>query len=133
MDLKKQYVELLSEIGFLEEDIGRMKRPKGEHAKGDLVRHMTGDEWNTNSHNLTVIKAVLCCGLYPSVVQIRSPQQKYKQVIPGTVAQPHQPKDLKFFTKDDGIYRTQYHTTPYHTSPHLTTSHHTTTTEHTRT
>ncbi|KAL6077824.1 ATP-dependent RNA helicase [Balamuthia mandrillaris] len=110
IDLKIQYVELLSEIGFLHEqhrsNIARAIRNANHQQKKawrwDGVRDFLGEEWNANADDRRVLTAVLCCGLYPNVVSIRSPETKFKQVLPGTIAQPHEAKELKFFTRDDG-------------------------------
>jgi ATP-dependent RNA helicase DHX57 len=104
-DLKRQYAELLSEIGFLDQRVSTRLMNKQAKIAGrgsDGVKEATGARLNRNSKNTRVIKAALCCGLYPNVVRISSPETRYIHVIPGSLAQPHNARDLKFYTKDDG-------------------------------
>ncbi|ELR25721.1 helicase conserved Cterminal domain containing protein [Acanthamoeba castellanii str. Neff] len=104
-DLKRQYAELLSEIGFLDQRVSTRLMNKQAKLAGrgsDGVKEATGARLNINAKNTRVIKAALCCGLYPNVVRISSPETRYVQVIPGSIAQPHNARDLKFYTRDDG-------------------------------
>ncbi len=108
-DLKRQYAELLSEIGFLDQRVSTRLMNKQAKLAGrgsDGVKEATGARLNINAKNTRVIKAALCCGLYPNVVRISSPETRYVQVIPGSIAQPHNARDLKFYTRDDGECRT---------------------------
>ena len=39
----------------------------------------TGPLFNANAKNLRLLVSVLCAALYPNIVQILSPELKYKQ------------------------------------------------------
>jgi hypothetical protein len=41
---------------------------------------------NANSGDVTVIKSALCAGLYPNVIRVALPEQKYLQAVSGSVA-----------------------------------------------
>ena len=82
---KKQYIELLLEIGFL--DSRRLRQPqqqegggkgrggKGKGGKGGgLETGPIGGEWyNANAGAAAVIRAVICAGLYPNLVKVEPP------------------------------------------------------------
>ncbi|KAF5910256.1 putative ATP-dependent RNA helicase DHX57 [Clarias magur] len=100
--LKRQFAELLSDIGFVKDglkvrDIERMS------CKGtDGVLEATGYEANLNSDNTKLMSAMLCAALYPNVVQVRSPQGKYKLTSKGAVKMQPKAEELRFLTKNDG-------------------------------
>mmetsp|Transcript_15864 Transcript_15864/g.39284 ORF Transcript_15864/g.39284 Transcript_15864/m.39284 type:complete len:465 (-) Transcript_15864:112-1506(-) len=59
------------------------------------------EEWNSNSGNPKVLKAILVAALYPNVVAIRSPDDKFAQVSGGAVAVANDdPRSIKFFARD---------------------------------
>ena len=45
---------------------------------------------------------MLCAALYPNIVQILSPELKYKQTAAGAMLAPPTADELKFKTKADG-------------------------------
>ena len=49
-----------------------------------------------------VVVSVLAAALYPHVVQMLSPETKYKQTAAGAIVKPQSSDDLKFRTKADG-------------------------------
>jgi len=103
-DLKRQYAELLSDIGFLDEPVSTRKMKRLGKLGSDGVREAIGARLNANSGNTRIIKAALCCGIYPNIVRISLPQTKYVQIVPGSLAQPHEAKNIKFYTREDGTY-----------------------------
>ncbi|XP_060781858.1 putative ATP-dependent RNA helicase DHX57 isoform X2 [Neoarius graeffei] len=100
--LKRQFAELLSDIGFVKEglkvrDIERMS------SKGtDGVLEATGYEANLNSDNTKLMSAMLCAALYPNVVQVQAPQGKYKPTSKGAMKIKPKAEELRFLTKNDG-------------------------------
>ncbi|TSK22801.1 DExH-box ATP-dependent RNA helicase DExH1 [Bagarius yarrelli] len=119
--LKRQFAELLSDIGFVKDlrvrDIERMS------SKGtDGVLEATGYEANLNSDNTKLMSAMLCAALYPNVVQVRTPQGKYKFTSKGAVKMQPKAEELRFFTKNDGAvhihpssvnYSVRHYDSPY--------------------
>ena len=104
-NMKHQFTELLSGIGFIGKDINvkRLERAsRGSNTGPDGVLTVTGDELNTNNNNYKVVVSVLAAALYPHVVQILSPETKYMQTAGGAIVKPPSAEDLKFRTKEDG-------------------------------
>ncbi|XP_046351215.2 putative ATP-dependent RNA helicase DHX57 [Haliotis rufescens] len=101
--LKQQFVELLSDIGFVKEgvtlrDVERAARTGGR----DGVLEATGQEANVNSKNWKLVSAVLVGALYPNVVQILVPETRYSQSSGGAIMKAPRPEEMKFKTKMDG-------------------------------
>lgn len=61
-DLRKQFANLLVEIGFLPK--GFRLHSHRNQGSGDQTWHFT----NANSKNLALIKTILCAGLYPNII-----------------------------------------------------------------
>jgi hypothetical protein len=77
---KKQYIELLLEIGFLQAKhlagaLGGKGGGKGKGGgRGRVVLGPVGGTWyNANAEQVAVIKAVICAGLYPNLVKVEPP------------------------------------------------------------
>ncbi|XP_073070244.1 putative ATP-dependent RNA helicase DHX57 isoform X2 [Manis javanica] len=99
--LKRQFTELLSDIGFVKEGLRARdieKRAQG----GDGILDATGEEANSNAENPKLISAMLCAALYPNVVQVKSPEGKFQKTSTGAVRMPPKSDELKFVTKNDG-------------------------------
>lgn len=71
-DMKKQFVQLLSEIGFIKRGLYAKRIP--EKPGSDGIIDATGEKVNQNSNNLNIVKAVVCAGLYPNVLYVREPK-----------------------------------------------------------
>nr|XP_044993371.1 putative ATP-dependent RNA helicase DHX57 isoform X2 [Jaculus jaculus] len=81
--LKRQFTELLSDIGFVKEGLRARDIEKWAQG-GDGVLDATGEEANINAENPKLISAMLCAALYPNVVQVRhfdSPYLLYHEKI----------------------------------------------------
>jgi ATP-dependent RNA helicase DHX57 len=105
-NMKHQFTELLSGIGFVGKDINvkRLERAaRGPGTGPDGVLSVTGAELNTNNNNYKVVVSVLAAALYPHVVQILSPETKYMQTAGGAIVKPPSVEDMKFRTKEDGF------------------------------
>ncbi|XP_071163439.1 putative ATP-dependent RNA helicase DHX57 isoform X5 [Mytilus edulis] len=123
VSLKQQFVELLSDIGFVREgitfrDVERAARRHGS----DGVIELTGEEANINLKNLKLISAILVGALYPNVVQVMTPQSKFNQSSAGAVSKFPKPEELRFKTKSDGFihihpssvnFQVRYYESPY--------------------
>ena len=105
VSMKHQFAELLSSIGFITNDITtkRCDRAGRGRGGGDGIPALIPVDYHVNNDNEKVLKAILCASLYPNVVQILSPELKYKQTAGGAMHKPHQAEDLRFKTKDDGF------------------------------
>ncbi|XP_056423434.1 putative ATP-dependent RNA helicase DHX57 isoform X2 [Hyla sarda] len=100
--LKRQFTELLSDIGFIKEGLRARDIEKRWAQKGDGVAESTGEEANTNAENIKLISAMLCAALYPNVVQVKLPEGKYQVTRAGAVKMQPKAEELKFVTKNDG-------------------------------
>ncbi|XP_050981383.1 putative ATP-dependent RNA helicase DHX57 [Labeo rohita] len=100
--LKRQFAELLSDIGFVKDGLKARVIEKMSSKGSDGVLEATGYEANLNSDNTKLMSAMLCAALYPNVVQVRSPQGKYKITSKGAVKMQPKAEELRFMTKSDG-------------------------------
>ncbi|XP_053567900.1 putative ATP-dependent RNA helicase DHX57 [Bombina bombina] len=100
--LKRQFTELLSDIGFVKEGLRARDIEKRSSHRGDGVMEATGEESNTNSENIKLMSAMLCAALYPNVVQVKYPEGKFQVTRAGAVKMQPKADELKFVTKSDG-------------------------------
>ncbi|XP_053316891.1 putative ATP-dependent RNA helicase DHX57 isoform X2 [Spea bombifrons] len=100
--LKRQFTELLSDIGFVKEGLRAREIEKRWAHNGDGVLEATGEEANANAENIKLISAMLCAALYPNVVQVKSPEGKFQVTRAGAVKTQPKAEELKFVTKNDG-------------------------------
>ncbi|XP_066172783.1 putative ATP-dependent RNA helicase DHX57 isoform X2 [Sylvia atricapilla] len=119
--LKRQFAELLSDIGFVKEGLRARDMEKWSQG-GDGVLDATGEEANSNAENIKLISAMLCAALYPNVVQVKKPEGKYQKTSTGAVKMQPKAEELKFVTKNDGYvhihpssvnYQTRHFESPY--------------------
>lgn len=114
---KRQFVDLLLEIGFLQsgKDVyidhktgrggdsargGRGGGRRGGRGRGG-GRDQTnfGGVWyNANSHHVALVKAVICAGLYPNIVRV----QPEPPPRPDRDGRPRRPKPPKLKNREDG-------------------------------
>ncbi|KAM6082993.1 putative ATP-dependent RNA helicase DHX57 isoform 1-T1 [Chlamydotis macqueenii] len=120
--LKRQFTELLSDIGFVKEGLRARDIEKKWSQGGDGVLDATGEEANSNAENIKLISAMLCAALYPNVVQVKKPEGKYQKTSTGAVKMQPKAEELKFVTKNDGYvhihpssvnYQTRHFESPY--------------------
>ncbi|XP_059140316.1 putative ATP-dependent RNA helicase DHX57 [Physella acuta] len=71
--LKHQYVELLSNIGFIRPGIRQRDVLMLSNKASDGVKLVTGEEANVNSDNTALLSAMLVAALYPNVIEIITP------------------------------------------------------------
>ncbi|XP_054841159.1 putative ATP-dependent RNA helicase DHX57 isoform X2 [Eublepharis macularius] len=120
--LKRQFTELLSDIGFVKEGLRAKDIERNGSWGGDGVLDATGVEANANSENVKLISAILCAALYPNVVQVKTPDGKYQKTSAGAVKMKPKPGELKFVIKNEGYvhihpssvnYQTRHFESPY--------------------
>ncbi|XP_015273563.1 PREDICTED: putative ATP-dependent RNA helicase DHX57 [Gekko japonicus] len=120
--LKRQFTELLSDIGFVKEGLRAKDIERKWSHGGDGVLDATGEEANANSENTKLISAILCAALYPNVVQVKIPDGKYQKTSAGAVKMKPKPGELQFVTKNEGYvhihpssvnYQTRHFESPY--------------------
>ncbi|KAM6220257.1 putative ATP-dependent RNA helicase DHX57 [Rhynchocyon petersi] len=99
--LKRQFTELLSDIGFVKEGL-RAREIEKRAQGGDGILDVTGEEANSNAENPKLLSAMLCAALYPNVVQVKSPEGKFQKTSIGAVKMKPKSEELKFVTKNDG-------------------------------
>ncbi|XP_062912424.1 putative ATP-dependent RNA helicase DHX57 isoform X1 [Mobula hypostoma] len=100
--MKRQFAELLSDIGFVKEGLRAKYIEKMSSQGGDGIVEATGQEANSNAGNMKLVSAILCAALYPNVVQVTAPQAKYTHTMSGAVKLPPKAEELQFVTKNDG-------------------------------
>jgi hypothetical protein len=66
-DLRKQYSDLLVNVGFLPKEF-RLKGGKGRDGRGSDGSVAPQSSADAYSHNIPLIKAILCAGLYPNII-----------------------------------------------------------------
>ncbi|XP_006839440.1 PREDICTED: putative ATP-dependent RNA helicase DHX57 [Chrysochloris asiatica] len=119
--LKRQFTELLSDIGFVKEGL-RAREIEKRAQGGDGVLDATGEEANSNAENPKLISAILCAALYPNVVQVKTPEGKFQKTSTRAVRMKPKSEELKFVTKNDGYvhihpssvnYQVRHFDTPY--------------------
>ncbi|XP_049617276.1 putative ATP-dependent RNA helicase DHX57 [Syngnathus scovelli] len=98
--VKRQFAELLSDIGFIKEGLRSRDIERLSSKGSDGVLEATGPEANLNAENMDLMSAMLCAALYPNVVQVKAPQDVYKMSVKGAVKM--HPNELHFLTKNDG-------------------------------
>ncbi|XP_048862850.1 putative ATP-dependent RNA helicase DHX57 [Brienomyrus brachyistius] len=120
--LKRQFAELLSDIGFVKEELKARDIERLTSRGTDGILEGTGFEANLNSDNIKLISAILCAALYPNVVQVRAPQGKYKLTSKGAMKMQPKAEELRFVTKTDGCvhihpssinYAVRHYDSPY--------------------
>ncbi|XP_056132133.1 putative ATP-dependent RNA helicase DHX57 [Lampris incognitus] len=100
--LKRQFAELLSDIGFIQEGLRARVIERMCSQGTDGVLEATGREANLNSDNIRLMSALLCAALYPNVVQVHVPQGKFKLTSKGVMKMPPKADERRFMTKNDG-------------------------------
>ncbi|XP_058480451.1 putative ATP-dependent RNA helicase DHX57 [Solea solea] len=100
--LKRQFAELLSDIGFIKEGLRARVIERMSSNGTDGVLEATGPEGNLNSENLRLMSAMLCAALYPNVVQVLEPQGHYQMTSTGAMKMQPKANELRFMTKNDG-------------------------------
>ncbi|KAK5849246.1 hypothetical protein PBY51_008900 [Eleginops maclovinus] len=120
--LKRQFAELLSDIGFIKEGLRARVIERMSSKGADGILEATGPEANLNSDNIRLMSAMLCAALYPNVVQVRSPQGSYKMTSKGAMKMQPKANELRFMTKSDGCvhihpssvnYTVRHYNSPY--------------------
>lgn len=82
-NLRRQYLEALNDIGFYR-------------------KSNTG--LDTNASNVNLLKSIIFAGLNPNIAKIKLPNTKYDKVLSGTVEREKEAREIKYYTKDDGLY-----------------------------
>ncbi|KAM3853474.1 putative ATP-dependent RNA helicase DHX57 isoform 1-T2 [Vipera latastei] len=120
--LKRQFTELLSDIGFVKEGLRARDIEQRFSQGGDGVLEATGEEANANAENVKLISAILCAAMYPNVVQIKAQEKKYQKDNRGAAKINPKPEALMFATKNQGYvhihpssvnYQTKHFDSPY--------------------
>ncbi|KAF6732859.1 putative ATP-dependent RNA helicase DHX57 [Oryzias melastigma] len=120
--LKRQFAELLSDIGFIKEGLRARVIERMSSQGADGVLEATGSEANLNSENTRLMSAMLCAALYPNVVQVRAPQGNFKMTSTGAMKMQPKANELRFATKNDGYvhihpssvnYTVRHYDSPY--------------------
>ncbi|EFA84360.1 DEAD/DEAH box helicase [Heterostelium album PN500] len=101
-DLKFQFIEQLSEIGFLPNGLTSKKISKLQKSNMlDEVSESCGAIYNSFASNSKVIKSVLCAGMYPKIARIDLPAATYTKVAAGAIQNKYDPHSLLLLTKVD--------------------------------
>jgi hypothetical protein len=87
--LRQDFQAALSEIGLID--------PPGRGPRRDEVM----EEWNINSENENLLKAILVGAFWPRIVRIRLPDAKFEKVQAGSVAKEHEAREVKYYDSVD--------------------------------
>ena len=68
--MKHQYADLLSSIGFIQDDITSRRLEKSARNGTDAIEILINPELNMNNKSGKLLVSLLCASLYPNVVQI---------------------------------------------------------------
>uniref|UniRef100_A0A8C5HLM0 Putative ATP-dependent RNA helicase DHX57 n=1 Tax=Gouania willdenowi TaxID=441366 RepID=A0A8C5HLM0_GOUWI len=121
--LKRQFAELLSDIGFCREGLRARAIERASTHDTDGVLEATGPEANLNSENISLMSAMLCAALYPNVLQVQTPQGNCKMTSHGEAKMQPKANELRFLTKSDGYVHVHpssvNYTTRHYESPFL--------------
>ena len=83
---RDMYLDSLVELGYVDRN------------------NLGSGSYYTNGSNLRVIKAALFAGLYPNLVTIKRPEQKFTETAHGNVAIDTEASDLKFYTDKERVF-----------------------------
>jgi ATP-dependent RNA helicase DHX57 len=87
--LRQDFHAALGEIGLID--------PPGRGTR----RNQGMDDWNVNSENESLLKAILVGAFWPRVVRIRLPDAKFEKVQAGSVAKEHEAREVKYYDSVD--------------------------------
>ena len=87
--LRQDFQAALAEIGLIDFP-GRGPR-----------RDEAMEEWNVNSENENLLKAILVGAFWPRIVRIRLPDAKFEKVQAGSVAKEHEAREVKYYDSVD--------------------------------
>ncbi|XP_028304104.1 putative ATP-dependent RNA helicase DHX57 [Gouania willdenowi] len=110
--LKRQFAELLSDIGFCREGLRARAIERASTHGTDGVLKATGPEANLNSENISLMSAMLCAALYPNVIQVQTPEEYYSD---GELKKLPKASELRFLTKSDGYVHVHPSSVNHHT------------------
>jgi HrpA-like RNA helicase len=68
VDIKRQFAQLLSDIGLVDAKI-RISQFRSFRNGNDGVLDLTGAHANRNTELMSVVKAVLCAGIFPNIIK----------------------------------------------------------------
>ena len=87
--LRQDFQAALGEIGLID--------PPGRGPRRDQAL----DDWNINSDNESLLKAILVGAFWPRIVRIRLPDAKFEKVQAGSVAKEHEAREVKYYDSVD--------------------------------
>ncbi|QQP35127.1 DEAH (AspGluAlaAsp/His) box polypeptide 57, partial [Caligus rogercresseyi] len=102
VSMKHQFAESLVDIGFISEKLTSRRLDHLSRSSGggaDVLLDVTSPLANANNDNGKLILSVLCGALYPNVVQVLSPEIKFKQTAGGAMHKPHSAEEVKLKAK----------------------------------
>jgi ATP-dependent RNA helicase DHX57 len=102
VSMKHQFAELLSSIGFIQDQISTRRLDRAGRNGTDSLEILTGADLNSNNKNSKLLVSLLCAALYPNVVQILTPKAKLMKTSVGAMVKPATIEELRFRTKYDG-------------------------------
>jgi HrpA-like RNA helicase len=83
-DLRKQFVDLLRDIGYVSRD--------------------NYESLNEFSKNDKIVKSVILAGLFPNIAGIKMPKQVFNKTAEGAVAIDAQSKEIKYFAAGERVF-----------------------------
>lgn len=89
----------LSEVRDLRKDLGRTLAEIGFDTSSSAKHVQKGNSRILTRESVSLIKAALCAGLYPNVINVRKPLQKFAETQGGAVAQAPHAQQLRFMLR----------------------------------
>jgi hypothetical protein len=83
---RDMYLDALVELGYIDRE------------------KLESDAYNSNAKNLRVIKSALFAGLYPNLITIKIPEQRYTETAHGNIAIDPEASELKFYTDKERVF-----------------------------
>ncbi|XP_071961739.1 putative ATP-dependent RNA helicase DHX57 [Antedon mediterranea] len=100
--MKHQFAELLSDIGFISENLSAKRMDRMAGGRSDVVAKSVAPEANINAENNRLVIAVLCAALYPNIVQVMTPESKFSQTKAGSMPLASKVEQIRLKTQQDG-------------------------------
>ncbi|XP_075232793.1 putative ATP-dependent RNA helicase DHX57 [Lycorma delicatula] len=102
VDIKRQFLQLLITIGFVDENCRPSKSSNIKDSGIDKTLELTGQLLNVNGTNDRLLISILCAALYPNIVKVLTPEKYYAMSASGAVPKLPASDEIKFKTKTDG-------------------------------
>ncbi|KAK9809193.1 hypothetical protein WJX72_011126 [[Myrmecia] bisecta] len=103
---RAEYAAILADLGFMAADYARTlgREPFQIKENSRMEVDLDPEERGLNDYagNARIVKAALCAGLYPSILRVEHPAEKFRKVEGGAFVMDNNPAALRFFDRTKG-------------------------------